>query len=70
MWERPLRRDSRDTKVPPTFEIINRFPILIGFDLGGRANRFSQLRGNFSMRPPKSATNPRDAFCELHTISS
>ena len=43
MWERPLCRDSRDTEVPPTLEMINRLPILIRFD-SRRANRFSQLR--------------------------
>ena len=36
MWERPLCRDSRDTKVPPTLETINRFPILISLRIGTR----------------------------------
>ena len=36
MWGRPLCRDSRDTKVPPTLEMINRFPILIGFESATR----------------------------------
>jgi hypothetical protein len=48
---------------------IKRRPILIGFE-SSTVNPFRQLRGNFSVRPPKSATNPRDALREPHTTSS
>ena len=69
MWERPLCRDSRDTKVPPTLEMINRFPILIGFE-SPRANRSSQLRGKASIRPPNSLSSADESLRERHTISS
>ena len=69
MWERPLCRDSRDTKVPPTLETINRFPILIGFE-SLRVNRFSQLRGKASIRPPNSLSSADESLRERHTISS
>ncbi len=69
MWERPLCRDSRDTKVPPTLETTNRFPILIGFE-SARANRSSQLRGNASIRPPNSLSSADESLRERHTISS
>ena len=69
MWERPLCRDSRDTKVPPTLEMINRFPILIGF-ASPRSNRCSQLRGKASIRPPNSLSSAAESLRERHTISS
>ena len=69
MWERPLCRDSRDTEVSPTLEMINRFPILIGFE-SARANRSSQLRGNASIQPPNSLSSEVESLRERHTISS
>jgi len=68
-WERPLSRDSRDTKVPPTLETTIRFPILIAFE-SARANRSSQLRGKASIRPPNSLSNAHESLRERHTISS
>src|SRR5262249_29632738 len=60
---------SRDAEVPPTFEITNRFPILIGFD-SARANRFNQLRGNGLIRPPNSLNSANESLRQRHTISS
>jgi hypothetical protein len=49
--------------------IIKRFPILSGFE-SPRANRFSQLRGNGSMRPPNSLISAVESLRERQTISS
>jgi hypothetical protein len=68
-WERPMCRENQQTEVPPTFEIINRFPILIGFE-SARANRSSQLPGNASIRPPNSLSRTDESLRERHTISS
>ena len=69
MWERPLCRDSGDTELPPRFEIINRLPILIGFE-SVRTNRSSQLRGNGLTPPPNSLTSADEILREAHVISS
>ncbi len=49
---------------------INRFPILRGFDLSGSANRLSQSRGQFSVRPPNSSMSFRETLRDVHAISS
>ncbi len=70
MWERPSPRDTPDASVLPVLEINSRFPILSGFDLWSSANRFSQLRGHFSMRQPNSSMSFRERVCDVHAISS
>jgi len=49
-------------------EMSNRFPIFIGFE-SPRANRFSQLRGKASTRPPNSLSSAAESPRERHTIS-
>jgi len=64
---RELLRVARDGRI---FEINNRFPILSGFDLRAFANRLSQLRGHFSVRPPNSSMSLREPLRDGHAISS
>ena len=64
MWE----RDTRDTEVLPPLRINSRFPMLIGFEASS-INRFSQLRGNFSTRPPNFVNNTDESLRERHAIS-
>ena len=68
IWDRPLCRESRVT-FPPIFEMTNRFPILIGFE-SARANCFSQLRGEASIRPPNSLSSADESLRDRQTISS
>jgi len=49
--------------------IINRFPILIGFE-SERAIRFSQLRGDALIRSPNSLSSTVDSLREWQIISN
>src|SRR4029453_11815019 len=59
---------GRTALTPSGLTIINRFPILIGFE-SARANGSIQLRGNGSRGPPNFLSSAEEWLRDRHTIS-